>query len=70
MLGEPEPHYYFDRPLHVLFNACFRAGLVIDGLEEPAFNSPHDGSQARRLLSWANYTEIPPILAARLRIPD
>src|SRR5205814_6358784 len=33
MVGEPVSHYYFDRPLHILFNACFRAGLVLDGLE-------------------------------------
>ncbi|HEY4388208.1 MAG TPA: class I SAM-dependent methyltransferase [Ktedonobacteraceae bacterium] len=70
MIGEPAPHYYFDRPLHVLFNACFRAGLVLDGLEEPAFNHPHDGSQPSRLLSWTNYHEIPPVLVARLRIPN
>ncbi|MBV9230304.1 MAG: class I SAM-dependent methyltransferase [Chloroflexi bacterium] len=69
--GEPIPHYYFDRPLHILFNACFRADLVLDGLEEPAFNHPHDGSQGgRRLLSWTNYSEIPPVLVARLRIPN
>jgi 2-polyprenyl-3-methyl-5-hydroxy-6-metoxy-1,4-benzoquinol methylase len=70
MFGEPAPHYYFDRPLHSLFNACFRAGLVLDGLEEPAFNSPSDGSQSKRLLSWINYSEIPPVLVARLRIPN
>ena len=69
MLGQPVPHYYFDRPLHVLFNACFRAGLVLDGLEEPVFNHPHDGSQSKRLLSWIQYAEIPPVLVARLRIP-
>jgi 2-polyprenyl-3-methyl-5-hydroxy-6-metoxy-1,4-benzoquinol methylase len=69
MVGQPVPHYYFDRPLHVLFNACFRAGLVLDGLEEPAFNYPHDGSQIGRMLSWASYHEIPPVLVARLHIP-
>jgi len=70
MVGQPVPHYYFDRPLHVLFNACFRAGLVLDGLEEPAFDHPHDGSQSKRLLSWINYHEIPPALVARLHIPN
>ncbi len=69
IIGQPAPHYYFHRPLHVLFNACFRAGLLVDGLEEPAFNSPHDGSIPSRLLSWINYNEIPPVLVARLRIP-
>ncbi|MBA2391517.1 MAG: class I SAM-dependent methyltransferase [Ktedonobacteraceae bacterium] len=68
IIGQPTPHYYFHRPLHVLFNACFRAGLVVDGMEEPAFNSPDDGSKTGRLLSWINYKEIPPVLAVRLRI--
>ena len=70
IIGEPISHYYFDRPLHILFNACFRAGLVLDGLEEPAFNHPQDGSQPSRLLSWTNYHEIPPVLVARLRVPN
>jgi len=70
MLSQPVPHYYFDRPLNILFNACFRADLVMDGLEEPAFNYPHDGSQVRRMFDWGNYNEIPPSLVARLRIPN
>ena len=69
IIGQPAPHYYFERPLHILFSACFRAGLVLDGLEEPAFNHPHDGSQSGRLLSWINYNEIPPVLVVRLRVP-
>jgi len=69
IIGQPASQYYFDRPLHVLFNACFRAGLVMDGLEEPAFNHPHDGSTLNRALGWANYSEIPPVLVARLRVP-
>jgi 2-polyprenyl-3-methyl-5-hydroxy-6-metoxy-1,4-benzoquinol methylase len=70
MVGEPVSHYYFDRPLHILFNACFRAGLILDGLEEPAFNHPHDGSRSSRLLSWINFHEIPPVLVVRLRLPN
>jgi len=69
IIGQPVSQYYFDRPLHVLFNACFRAGLLLDGLEEPSFNSPHDGSQLGRAFSWKNYPEIPPVLVARLRVP-
>ena len=70
MRGQPVAQYYFDRPLHVLFNACFRAGLVLDGLEEPAFNHPEDGSELRHLFSWKQYSEIPAVLAVRLRIPN
>jgi 2-polyprenyl-3-methyl-5-hydroxy-6-metoxy-1,4-benzoquinol methylase len=68
MVGQPALQYYFDRPLHILFNACFRAGLVLDGLEEPAFNPP-EGSQIQPTFSWSNYHEIPPLLVARLRVP-
>jgi SAM-dependent methyltransferase len=67
MPGEPEPHYYVHRSLGVLLGACFAAGLVLDGLEEPAF-SPEDG--AGRPLSWASFTDIPPVLVARLRPAD
>jgi len=62
--GQPTPHYYFDRPLGVLFGAFFRHGFVLDMLEEPAFaRDAGDGG-----LSWRNYPEIPPVLVARLRL--
>ena len=63
MLGEPEPHWYFHRPLHELFAACFRAGFVIDGLEEPAFPF---GEADSRAVSWRNLAGIPPVLVVRL----
>jgi hypothetical protein len=66
MIGEPEPHYYFHRPLSVLLRDAFRAGLVLDGIEEPAFPPSADTTRARSL-AWQNYTEIPPVLVARLR---
>ncbi len=64
MPGEPAPHWYFHRPLSELFQAGFRAGLVLDGIEEPAF-SAEDASSVP--LSWANFTHIPPVLVARMR---
>jgi 2-polyprenyl-3-methyl-5-hydroxy-6-metoxy-1,4-benzoquinol methylase len=64
MPGEPAPHYYFHRPLHELLGACFAAGFVLDGLLEPAFDA---ASASPKPLSWANFTQIPPLLAARLR---
>jgi SAM-dependent methyltransferase len=62
--GQPHPHYYFHRPLSALTAACSAAGLVIDAIEEPAFDGPPTGSSMR----WQNFTEIPPILVARLRV--
>jgi SAM-dependent methyltransferase len=64
MPGEPVPHWYFHRPLSELLGACFAAGFVLDGLEEPAFR-PEDATPGT--LSWLNFTEIPPVLVARLR---
>lgn len=65
MLGQPTPHYYFHRSLSDIFTASFRAGLVLDGMEEPVFD---DTTSSPRPLSWANYREIPPVLVARLRV--
>ncbi|HEU0025790.1 MAG TPA: class I SAM-dependent methyltransferase [Ktedonobacterales bacterium] len=64
MIGQPQPHYYFHRPLSALLGAAFAAGFTLDGLEEPAFEEPEPDA---RPLSWAQFTSIPPVLAARLR---
>lgn len=66
MRGQPAAHYYFHRPLNVLFNAGFRAGFVLDGIDEPVFDptvEPH------AYLSWLNFHEIPPVIVARMRLP-
>jgi hypothetical protein len=71
IVGQPVSQYYFDRPLHILFNACFRAGMVLDGLEEPVFNHPHDDSKVGSMhVNWVYYNEIPPVLVAHLSIPN
>lgn len=63
IIGQPTPHYYFHRPLNVIFNACFRAGLVLNGLEEPAFGESQGSSRA---LGWSgNFKQIPPVLVTR-----
>jgi SAM-dependent methyltransferase len=64
MPGEPEPHWYFHRPLHELFGAFFRAGFVLDGLDEPRFAAPHQDVNDRAL-SWFNLPGIPPVLVGR-----
>lgn len=60
MPGEPNPHYYFHRPLHQLFAPFFSAGFAINGLEERAFNG--DGDR----LSWISLSQIPPVLTVRM----
>ncbi|MGH7491065.1 MAG: class I SAM-dependent methyltransferase [bacterium] len=64
MRGQPTPHYYFHRPLSMLFDLCFQAGFVLDGLEEPGM-----GEHARAGKFWDDvYKNIPPALVVRLRL--
>lgn len=66
IVGQPEAQYYFHRPLRVLLGTAFQAGLVMNGLEEPAF--PLVGAMPGRL-RWDDMPEIPPILVVRLLRP-
>jgi SAM-dependent methyltransferase len=63
--NEPNPHYYYHRPLHELLSEAFAAGLVMDGIEELAF--PRDESASVGHVSWFSLWQFPPVFAARLR---
>jgi SAM-dependent methyltransferase len=64
VIGEPQPHYYFHRPIARLLSTCFAAGFVLDGMEEPAFEHGGDSSAS---FAWRNYAQFPPVLVCRLR---
>jgi len=67
MVGQPSPQLYFERPLQYYFNLGFRNGFVLDGFEECAFPSDHPQSNP---LGWGGlFSEIPPVLVSRLRLP-
>jgi SAM-dependent methyltransferase len=67
--GQPKPQLVFHRPLEGLLGTAFQSGFVLDGLEERAF--PPDHPSGRSPLSWGgNFSEIPPVLVVRLRLPD
>jgi 2-polyprenyl-3-methyl-5-hydroxy-6-metoxy-1,4-benzoquinol methylase len=67
--GQPKPQLIFHRPLQVLLGMCFNEGFVLDGLEERAF--PPDSPSGRSPLTWGgNFCEIPPVLVARLWLPE
>jgi SAM-dependent methyltransferase len=68
IVGQPEPQWFFHRPLSVLFRFGFDAGLVVDGIEEPRLPAvTRPKAQAR----WREMPEIPPILVVRMRrAPD
>jgi SAM-dependent methyltransferase len=63
--GQPAPQWYFDRPLDGLLQPFFRAGVTMDALSEPVF-PPEVAERDGVSPVW---TEIPPILAGRLRRP-
>ncbi len=64
--GEPSPHIYYHRPLEALLAPAFAAGFALDGLLEPAF-SPAEATSGESL-SWARYSQIPPVMTGRLRL--
>jgi hypothetical protein len=49
-----------------IFTTFFKAGLVMDAMEELAF-SEEDAEE--RIESSSNYTQLPTILAFRMRLP-
>jgi hypothetical protein len=65
IINQPQPHYFFHRPLSVIFSELFAAGFVIDGFEEPAF--PPD-TPAKNAFSWAKRPGIPPVVIIRARL--
>ena len=64
--NQPKPHIYFHRPLHLLLNTAFKAGFLLDGLEESTF--PPELAAENSGLNWRLFSEIPPVIIARLRI--
>ncbi|MCI4339973.1 MAG: class I SAM-dependent methyltransferase, partial [Thermoplasmata archaeon] len=66
IVGQPTGHWYFERPLGTLLAPAFSAGFVLDALVELACPPEMPSS---RPLSWAEYRDIPPFLAIRLRSP-
>jgi 2-polyprenyl-3-methyl-5-hydroxy-6-metoxy-1,4-benzoquinol methylase len=65
IIGQPEPQYYYHRPIHVLFQACFEAGFVLDGIEEPGLPEP---DKRKAGVEWDDMPEIPPVLVVRMKL--
>jgi SAM-dependent methyltransferase len=64
--GQPVEQLYFDRPLSLLLEPFFAAGLVMDGCEETAYPAGGARGTAERM-EWRHVPEIPAVLVARLR---
>jgi SAM-dependent methyltransferase len=65
IINQPRPHYFFHRPLSAILSACFSAGWVVDGLEEPAY--PTGPAGRKNAFSWQRRPEIPPAMVLRVR---
>ncbi|KAI0809788.1 S-adenosyl-L-methionine-dependent methyltransferase [Xylaria sp. FL0064] len=65
LYGQPAQQVYYHRPIQEIFSTFFKAGLVMDGIEEPAFG-PADGSP-NSVEAHSNYTQLPAILSFRMR---
>ena len=66
--NQPKPQMYFERPLQYYLNLGFQNGFVLDGFAERAFPPEHPQTFP---LGWGgNFSEIPPVLIARLRRPS
>jgi SAM-dependent methyltransferase len=63
IVNQPEAHYFFHRPLSEIFQEIFRAGMIVDRIEEPAFAGGAAGG--KNAFSWANRPEIPPAIVIR-----
>jgi SAM-dependent methyltransferase len=64
--NQPKPQLYFERPLQYYLNLGFENGFVLDGFEECAF--PPDHPQSNPLGWGGKFSEIPPVLVARMRL--
>jgi SAM-dependent methyltransferase len=64
IIGQPEPQWFFHRPITTLFRFGFNAGFVVDGIEEPHFpaGTPRAG------VRWHDMPDIPPVMIVRMKL--
>jgi len=64
MAGQPQPQYYFHRPVSTILKYFFESGFVLDGYEEPSFANIE---KSERIYDNV-FKFIPPALVCRLRL--
>ena len=65
IIGQPEPQYYFHRPLQTLLRPFLESGFMLDGIEEPCLPVPEEKKASTR---WSDMPDVAPILVVRLRL--
>jgi hypothetical protein len=64
IVGQPEPQWFFHRPISTLARFGFEAGFVVDGIEEPCF--PEEIAKAG--VRWHDMPDIPPVMVVRMKL--
>jgi 2-polyprenyl-3-methyl-5-hydroxy-6-metoxy-1,4-benzoquinol methylase len=64
IIGQPEPQWFFHRPISTLFQFGFAAGFVVDGIEEPRFGRDEPKAGIR----WHDMPDIPPVMVVRMKL--
>jgi 2-polyprenyl-3-methyl-5-hydroxy-6-metoxy-1,4-benzoquinol methylase len=64
IIGQPEPQWFFHRPISTLFRFGFDAGFVVDGMEEPRLSEEASKAGVR----WLDMPDIPPIMVVRMKL--
>jgi 2-polyprenyl-3-methyl-5-hydroxy-6-metoxy-1,4-benzoquinol methylase len=65
ILGQPEPQWFFHRPISALFGFGFEAGFVVDGIDEPRLPAPE---QPKAGVRWHDMPDIPPVMVVRMKL--
>jgi SAM-dependent methyltransferase len=65
IVGQPEPQWFFHRPIGVLFGFGFEAGFVVDGIEEPRLP---EAEKPKAGVRWHDMPDIPPIMVVRMKL--
>jgi 2-polyprenyl-3-methyl-5-hydroxy-6-metoxy-1,4-benzoquinol methylase len=65
IIGQPEPHWLFHRPISLLLKPGLENGFVMDGIEEPPLPKPEKRKPGVR---WDDMPEIPPVMVMRMRL--
>jgi 2-polyprenyl-3-methyl-5-hydroxy-6-metoxy-1,4-benzoquinol methylase len=64
IIGQPEPQWFFHRPISALFRFGFETGFVVDGIEEPQLEEDRPKAGVR----WHDMPDIPPIMVVRMKL--
>ena len=65
IVGQPEPQWFFHRPISMLFESGFKAGFVVDGIAEPRLP---EAEKPKAGIRWHDMPDIPPIMVVRMKL--